>query len=377
MSGKAAAAAQAAAAIRQKMASQERTERFARLASRVRAYPRVGAGIVTGLAGLGLAFAPALRHTRAGLLEGLGADVADVVPGSESTREAVLRGAGCVFGGSAGAHVSWQLIHMATVHWGATGGYARVPIAAMGGIASAFVGMELAEPAATLGTKLGRTAALGAEGLGMDVHALLDWKGGSSSSRDRGEGEGGVRSGDGRSDRGGEGGVRSGDPSRASFGGTETETETESERAAAGRVDATNQDALARALVRLRRAEATARLERGKIASSHRRRELDAKLRDIRGAKGDLKARCKEEHGVSLGRVIAGDIRRRAAALTDARARQLALRLEADAAHDKRERRRLHREIRGLDAIKRSLKADAKAAYGVKLSKHAPEMEKR
>jgi hypothetical protein len=108
---------------------------------------------------------------------------------------------------------------------------------------------------------------------------------------------------------------------------------------------------------------------------TRRRRELDHRLGDIRAAKGDIKARCKEEHGVSLGgergarktggeawclghlytlllgaavffllpplkrppsylkqaslrfgRVISEDIAERATSLTDARARQLALR---------------------------------------------------
>ena len=75
-------------------------------------------------------------------------------------------------------------------------------------------------------------------------------------------------------------------------------------------------------------------------------------------------------------KVISEDIRERAAQLTDARARQLALRVEADAARNKGDRRRLLREARGLDAAKRALKVDARSAYGVKLSKHSPQMEK-
>ena len=71
-------------------------------------------------------------------------------------------------------------------------------------------------------------------------------------------------------------------------------------------MDATSQDALTRELVRLRRVEATVKLERSRIASSRRRTELDARLGDIRAAKGDLKTRCKEEHGVSLAKVRLG-----------------------------------------------------------------------
>ena len=53
-------------------------------------------------------------------------------------------------------------------------------------------------------------------------------------------------------------------------------------------------DALSRELVRLRRCEQGARLERSRIASSARRRDLDRRLADIRAAKADLKTRCKE-----------------------------------------------------------------------------------
>jgi hypothetical protein len=49
--------------------------------------------------------------------------------------------------------------------------------------------------------------------------------------------------------------------------------------------------------------------------------------------------------------------------------------VEADAAKDKKERRRLRREARGLDAAKRALKAEARSTYGVKLSRQAPPME--
>jgi hypothetical protein len=116
-------------------------------------------------------------------------------------------------------------------------------------------------------------------------------------------------------------------------------------------------------------------------ATRHRRAELGAELRAVRERKAELKRRCAAANGgAKLGRVVAEDVDARARALSDLRARQLGLRREAaaaGAAGESRERRRLEREAKALDAPKKRLKAEARRDHGVHLARRAPSAEKR
>jgi hypothetical protein len=139
--------------------------------------------------------------------------------------------------------------------------------------------------------------------------------------------------------------------------------------------------ALALRLVRLRQLEAALRAERSVAATRHRRAELGAELRAVRERKAELKRRCAAANGgAKLGRVVAEDVDARARALSDLRARQLGLRraaAAAGAAGESRERRRLEREAKALDAPKKRLKAEARRDHGVHLARRAPSAEKR
>ena len=351
MSRRAAAAASAAAEIRSALSARQRRDDFHA------AVPVVGAAALTA-ATAAVATLPAFATTRRGVAEGLDSDVSDVMPGGDAFQSALLRGTGLLLGGAAGSSVAFQLAQAAT-GYGAAHGYARAPLAVVGGIASAFAGSELAEPAATFGVRVGRTVRLGAEGLVEDLERI--WTASSSSSSS------------------------SSTPSARESPRERPETSTaaspRTEREAAAAVDPTSKEALARELSRVRRVERRLAAERKSTTSPERARALDAKLADARLAKADLKATCAATHaGAKLGRVVGEDIAARAAALTEAREAQLSLRWRAEraaAAGDRRERRRLTREAKKLDAVKRGLKADAREAHGVKLSEHAPSVQKR
>ena len=351
MSRRAAAAASAAAEIRSALSARQRRDDFHA------AVPVVGAAALTA-ATAAVATLPAFATTRRGVAEGLDSDVSDVMPGGDAFQSALLRGTGLLLGGAAGSSVAFQLAQAAT-GYGAAHGYARAPLAVVGGIASAFAGSELAEPAATFGVRVGRTVRLGAEGLVEDLERI--WTASSSSSSS------------------------SSTPSARESPRERPETSTaaspRTEREAAAAVDPTSKEALARELSRVRRVERRLAAERKLTTSPERARALDAKLADARLAKADLKATCAATHaGAKLGRVVGEDIAARAAALTEAREAQLSLRWRAEraaAAGDRRERRRLTREAKKLDAVKRGLKADAREAHGVKLSEHAPSVQKR
>jgi len=398
------------------MAGRERIDQRARMFKTLinTALSPVGAGAAAATVVATFYTLPSFENTRRGISEGMDTETVDVLPGNDATLSILLKTAGLVLGGGFGLHTSWATVYVAAQR-GALPGYAQVPVAVFGGIVSAFLGMEMGEPAANTGVRIGRTISLGMEGLRFDFDAMRGGGGSSSGSISGGRssssggngGEGGSGSGDrgsggsgvpgdstaasreggrrrwwgwGGSDSGGGGGRgegSSGGGGGGGRGGTRGggSVASVSERDAAAMVES-SMDALSRELVRLRRCEQGARLERSRIASSARRRDLDRRLADIRAAKADLKTRCKEEHGEKLGRVITADIAGRADALTNARARQLALRAEADCATDKVERRHLQREARMLDKHKRALKSEARAMYGVKLSRHAPNMEK-
>ena len=347
MSRRAAAAASAAAEIRSALSARQRVEDFHA------AVPVVGAAALTA-ATAAVATLPAFATTRRGVAEGLDSNVSDVMPGGDAFQSALLRGTGLLLGGAAGSRVAFQLAQAAT-GYGAAHGYARAPLAVVGGIASAFAGSELAEPAATFGVRVGRTVRLGAEGLVEDLERI--WTASSSSSIPSAR----------ESPREGP------DPSTA--------TSPRTEREAAAAVDPASKEALARELSRVRRVEKRLAAERQSTTSPARARALDTRLADARLAKADLKAMCAATHaGARLGRMVGEDIAARAAALTKAREAQLSLRWRAEraaAAGDRRERRRLTREAKKLDAVKRGLKADAREAHGVKLSEHAPSVQKR
>ena len=77
--------------------------------------------------------------------------------------------------------------------------------------------------------------------------------------------------------------------------------------------------------------------------------------------------------------MVGEDIAARAR-VVKAREAQLSLRWRAErrgGGGDRRERRRLTREAKKLDAVKRGLKADAREAHGVKLSEHTSSVQKR
>ena len=352
MSRRAAAAASAAAEIRSALSARQRVEDFHA------AVPVVGAAALTA-ATAAVATLPAFATTRRGVAEGLDSNVSDVMPGGDAFQSALLRGTGLLLGGAAGSSVAFQLAQAAT-GYGAAHGYARAPLAVVGGIASAFAGSELAEPAATFGVRVGRTVRLGAEGLVEDLERI--WTAAASSSSSSSS-------------------TPSARESPRERPETSTAASSRTEREAAAAVDPTSKEALARELSRVRRVERRLAAERKLTTSPERARALDARLADARLAKADLKATCAATHaGAKLGRVVGEDIAARAAALTEAREAQLSLRWRAEraaAAGDRRERRRLTREAKKLDAVKRGLKADAREAHGVKLSEHAPSVQKR
>lgn len=331
MSRRAASAARAAAQIREGMVARKRREDFHA------AVPIVGAGALTALVA-SAAYAPQLARFRRGVAEGLASDVSDVAPGGDAFLSALLRFTGLGLGGAAGARVAFQLAHAATAA-GAARGYLRAPAAAVGGIACAFIGAEFAEPAATFGVRVGRVVRLGAEGLADDLSDAI-------SPTARG-------------------------PRAASSSSTSPSESSSDDRPVA----------LALRLVRLRQLEAALRAERSVAATRHRRAELGAELRAVRERKAELKRRCAAANGgAKLGRVVAEDVDARARTLSDLRARQLGLRraaAAAGAAGESRERRRLEREAKALDAPKKRLKAEARRDHGVHLARRTPSAEKR
>ena len=218
-------------------------------------------------------------------------------------------------------------------------------------MACAFAGAEFAEPAATLGVRVGRVLASGSAGFAADVAGF------SLAAR---------------------------------RGNDAPEPLLKTKVAADGNLSATgdpskpfaedSRRAFARELVRLREREALLRLERDRVPRGARRDALGAALAEIEGAKKALKSACVETHGARLGRVMSEDVARAASELAELRARQLALRREAAAAAangDKATRARLTREAKTLDRAKKRLKTEAAATFGARLAKHAPAVEKR
>lgn len=305
--------------------NEQREERLATVMSWVKS-PVGAAGGLTA-AGVAVATLPFLKHTRHGIREGLHADSADIIPGSDASRDNLLRGSGFVLGCATGTQVSWQLIQAASAN-GTFHASVRVPVAIVGGMASAFLGMEMAEPMAALGGRVSRSMWLGAGGLQLDAQSALGYdiappssshgsSSPSSSSSSEGSGRGwfGRRKsrasassesprGDNASRGGGGGGWGWGwglgggsGPSTSSA--TSSATSASRERDAAGRVDATSLDALRRELIRLRHLENTEEVQR--VATWRRWFDPGSRLGDIRAAKADIKTRCKKEHGLSLG----------------------------------------------------------------------------
>ena len=328
MSRRAAAAAASADMIRSGMRARRVEHQFHA------AVPAIGAAALTA-ATAALVMHPAFERTRAGVSDGLEADISDVMPGGDAFQSTMLRITGGCLGGAAGARTAFELASASVAGGGAGGaarGFASAPLAVVGGVACAFAGAEFAEPAATLGVRIGRVLALGSAGFAADVSGV---------------------------------GKNAADP----FFATDGKPSAEDSRRA-----------FARELVRLREREALVRLERDRVPRGARRDALGAALAEIEGAKKALKRACLDEHGARLGRVMSEDVARSASELAALRARQLALRREAAAAAangDKAARVRLTREAKKLDGAKKRLKTEAAATFGARLAKHAPSTEKR
>lgn len=343
MSRRAAAAAASADMIRRGMRARRVEHDFHA------AVPAIGAAALTA-ATAALVMHPAFERTRAGVSDGLEADVSDVMPGGDAFQSAMLRFTGGCLGGAAGARTAFELASASVAGGGAGGaarGFASAPLAVVGGVACAFAGAEFAEPAATLGVRIGRVISSGSAGLAADANALF----GETHKKKRGDDQ------------------AQGATDGSSSNGKENPGNVEDSRRA-----------FARELVELRKREALVRLERDRVPRGARRDALGATLAEIKGDKKKLKRACLETHGVSLGRVMSEDIARSASELVELRARQLALRREAAAAAangDKTARARLTREAKTLDAAKKRLKAEALATFGERLAKRAPAVEKR
>lgn len=101
---------------------------------------------------------PQFQRTRAGVAEGLEAEL----PGSSSAKGWALAAAGGLAGGASGWVISSAMIGRIAQH-SSLAGYARVPGAVMGAVFSAFLGAELAEPAAVAGKRAGSVFRLGFE----------------------------------------------------------------------------------------------------------------------------------------------------------------------------------------------------------------------
>jgi hypothetical protein len=344
MSRRAAAAAASADMIRRGMRARRVEHDFHA------AVPAIGAAALTA-ATAALVMHPAFERTRAGVFDGLEADVSDVMPGGDAFQSAMLRFTGGCLGGAAGARTAFELASASVAGGGAGGaarGFASAPLAVVGGVACAFAGAEFAEPAATLGVRIGRVISSGSAGLAADANALF----GETHKKKRGDDQAEEALTDG-----------------SSSNGKENPGNVEDSRRA-----------FARELVELRKREALVRLERDRVPRGARRDALGATLAEIKGDKKKLKRACLETHGVSLGRVMSEDIARSASELVELRARQLALRREAAAAAangDKTARARLTREAKTLDAAKKQLKAEVLATFGERLAKRAPAVEKR
>jgi hypothetical protein len=343
MSRRAAAAAASADMIRRGMRARRVEHDFHA------AVPAIGAAALTA-ATAALVMHPAFERTRAGVSDGLEADVSDVMPGGDAFQSAMLRFTGGCLGGAAGARTAFELASASVAGGGAGGaarGFASAPLAVVGGVACAFAGAEFAEPAATLGVRIGRVISSGSAGLAADANALF----GETHKKKRGDDQ------------------AQGATDGSSSNGKENPGNVEDSRRA-----------FARELVELRKREALVRLERDRVPRGARRDALGATLAEIKGDKKKLKRACLETHGVSLGRVMSEDIARSCSELVELRARQLALRREAAAAAangDKTARARLTREAKTLDAAKKRLKAEALATFGERLAKRAPAVEKR
>ena len=347
MSRRAAAAAASADMIRRGMRARRVEHGFHA------AVPAIGAAALTA-ATAALVMHPAFERTRAGVSDGLEADVSDVMPGGDAFQSTMLRITGGCLGGAAGARTAFELASASVAGGGAGGaarGFASAPLAVVGGVACAFAGAEFAEPAATLGVRVGRVLASGSAGFAADVAGFSL-------------------------------GARRGNDAHEPLLKTKV--------AADGNLSATgdpskpfaedSRRAFARELVRLREREALLRLERDRVPRGARRDALGVALAEIEGAKKALKRACVETHGARLGRVMSEDVARAASELAELRARQLALRREAAAAAangDKAARARLTREAKTLDRAKKRLKTEAAATFGARLAKHAPAVEKR
>jgi len=138
------------------------------------AVPAIGAAALTA-ATAALVMHPAFERTRAGVSDGLEADVSDVMPGGDAFQSTMLRITGGCLGGAAGARTAFELASASVAGGGAGGaarGFASAPLAVVGGVACAFAGAEFAEPAATLGVRVGRVLASGSAGFAADVARL-------------------------------------------------------------------------------------------------------------------------------------------------------------------------------------------------------------
>jgi hypothetical protein len=144
------------------MAGRERIDQRARMLKTLinTALSPVGAGAAAATVAAAIYTLPSFENTRRGISEGMDSEAADVLPGRDATLSMLLKTTGFVLGGGMGLHTSWESVYVAAQR-GALPGYAQVPVAVFGGIVSAFIGMEMGEPAALTGVRIGRTFSLG------------------------------------------------------------------------------------------------------------------------------------------------------------------------------------------------------------------------
>ena len=126
MSRRAAAAAASADMIRRGMRARRVEHDFHA------AVPAIGAAALTA-ATAALVMHPAFERTRAGVFDGLEADVSDVMPGGDAFQSTMLRITGGCLGGAAGARTAFELASASVAGGGAGGaarGFASAPLAA-------------------------------------------------------------------------------------------------------------------------------------------------------------------------------------------------------------------------------------------------------
>eukprot|EP00873_Tetraselmis_striata_P016010 jgi/Tetstr1/436274/TSEL_025116.t1 len=330
---------------------------------------------LAGAAGVAaVATLPQFQRTRAGVAEGLEAEL----PGSSSAKGWALAAAGGLAGGASGWVISSAMIGRIAQH-SSLAGYARVPGAVMGAVFSAFLGAELAEPAAVAGKRAGSVFRLGFEGLQEDLFGGAPSLSGASTpgafleeSRRRLEA---MTS------------PAEPAPTGAEGGASAEETKGEDEQGGADRGEEVvaaimKEDAakmaLLRRLISLRKREEALRAELRHTPAGKRGRaeQVREQISEVVRMKAEAKARCQAEHGVKLGRLLDEDVLAKGAALEAMRAQQLSMRMMLAGEDDKAAARALRRQLGALDKQKAALKRDVAKQYGLKLSRYAADVAK-